>query len=78
MAELRAPMMASSNSSHCIAERTCLPLGGHSVWAALPPLPADETADRRPVVLVLAGTDGDALFHDQIRVRTFFQRACFI
>ena len=69
VAELRAPMAADGNSSQCIAARTCLPLGAHSVWAALPPLPADADADARPLLLVLAGVDGDGLFHDQIRVR---------
>ena len=69
VAELRAPMAAGGNSSQCIAARACLPLGAHTVWAALPPLPADADADARPLLLVLAGADGDGLFHDQIRVR---------
>ncbi len=32
-------MQAAGNSSACLAARTCLPLGGHSVVAALPALP---------------------------------------
>jgi len=69
MAELRAPMAAAGNSTQCLQRAACQPLGGHSVWAALPPLPADAGADARPLLLVLAGADGDALFHDRIRVR---------
>ncbi|KAK9832610.1 hypothetical protein WJX81_003488 [Elliptochloris bilobata] len=67
VAELRVPMAAAGNASACIAARACLPLGGHSVWATLPPLPANHSTDTLPLVLVLAGADGDALFHDQIR-----------
>lgn len=62
-------MAAAGNSTQCIQRAACLPLGGHSVWAALPPLPADAGADARPLLLVLAGADGDALFHNRIRVR---------
>ena len=30
---------AAANSSECIAAGSCKPLGGYSVWAAVPPLP---------------------------------------
>lgn len=40
VARMRLTMDAAPapNSSACLAERTCLPLGGHSVAAVLPPL----------------------------------------
>ncbi|KAL4441829.1 hypothetical protein ABPG77_003745 [Micractinium sp. CCAP 211/92] len=38
-AKMRLTMQAAGNSSACLAARTCLPLGGHSVVAALPALP---------------------------------------
>lgn len=31
-AELQTTMQAAHNSSACIADSSCLPLGGHSVW----------------------------------------------
>ena len=36
-ATVQSAMQGSSDSGTCLAARTCLPLGGHSVWAALPP-----------------------------------------
>ncbi|KAL4433984.1 hypothetical protein ABPG75_000425 [Micractinium tetrahymenae] len=39
-AKMRLTMEAAGNSTACLAARTCLPLGGHSVVAALPALPA--------------------------------------
>ena len=36
-ATVRSQMLGAGDSSACLAARTCLPLGGHSVWAAMPP-----------------------------------------
>ena len=71
LAELDGSMRAGSVSSSvmCLAAKSCLPLGGHSVWAAMPPFPKSGDPDRRPVSLVLAGLDGSGFFHDRIRVR---------
>jgi nicastrin len=76
VARMDAAMFASSNSTACISARTCLPLGGYSVWAALPPLPppppggaspqaaaAAAAAAGGPVVLALASVDAGSLFH---------------
>ncbi len=38
-ATVKSAMQGAGNSGTCLAARTCLPLGGHSVWAALPPPP---------------------------------------
>lgn len=62
-------MQAEGNSSTCLEQRTCEPLGGHSVWAAMPPYPADGGIDGLPVTLIVAQMDGIGLFHDLIRVR---------
>lgn len=67
VAELDATMWAAGNASACITQGTCLPLGGHSVWAALPPLPASGS-DNRPILLVAAGVDSAAFFHDRTKV----------
>ncbi|CAL8470795.1 g10337 [Coccomyxa elongata] len=66
VAELDATMWAAGNASACITQGTCLPLGGHSVWAALPPLPASGK-DNRPIILVAAGVDSMAFFHDRTK-----------
>ena len=44
--KLHYPMYAEQNSLSCLKRRTCMPLGGYSVWATLPPavLPASSPA----------------------------------
>lgn len=64
-ARMSLHMEASGNSTGCITGQTCLPLGGHSVLATLPPLPPPPaTGDGLPAVWVLAQFDSAALFHD--------------
>jgi hypothetical protein len=61
-------MLAKHNSSHCLAKGNCKPLGGFSVWAALPPLdPAKNNT--KPITLVVAQIDGIDMFHDEIVMR---------
>ena len=60
-------MWAEHNSTFCLAAGTCQPLGGHSVWATFPPLPA-AGSDSKSIIMVAAGMDGNAIFHDQIEV----------
>lgn len=62
-ARMSLHMDATGNSSACIAARTCLPLGGHSVVAALPPLPP-QGDDGLPALWVLSQFDSSALFHE--------------
>lgn len=74
---------AAANSSDCLAAGSCKPLGGFSVWAALPPLPPQAAAaagqrsgagaaaaagDGRGIILVVAQLDGLDMFHDAIQV----------
>lgn len=74
---MRLTMEGDGNSSACLAARTCLPLGGHSVVAALPALPpinssaANGTSvggstggDDMPAIWVLAQFDTAGLFHE--------------
>ncbi|KXZ43598.1 hypothetical protein GPECTOR_86g392 [Gonium pectorale] len=60
-------MEAEGNSSRCIADSTCLPVGGYGVWTAVPALPDTSYATNgsaRPITLLLAQVDSNSLFHD--------------
>ncbi|DBA90918.1 TPA: hypothetical protein ACH3X1_016125 [Trebouxia sp. C0004] len=63
-AHLEALMSASGNASTCIKQQTCQPLGGHSIWAAAPPLPptANSSSSQLPIIMLLAPVDSDSLF----------------
>ena len=67
-ARLESVMWGADNSSACIQSQTCLPLGGHSVWAAVPPLQAGAPA--RQIVLALAPIDSAAFFRSKAVVST--------
>ena len=41
---MEASRSGARNSSHCLSQGTCGPIGGYSVWAALPALPASGPA----------------------------------
>lgn len=74
----------AANSTACVAAGVCKPLGGYSVWSALPPLPpqtppaAAEAAEAgggsssqsggKPIVLVVAQMDSMEMFHDAAQV----------
>lgn len=62
-------MFAEGNSSSCLEAGTCQPLGGHSVWAAMPPFPSNGSSDGLPITMILSQTDGIGLFHDLIKVK---------
>lgn len=71
-------MDGAGNSSTCLGAQTCLPLGGHSVLATLPPLPpsapragagavaaaAAAGGGDLPAIWVLAQVDTASLFHE--------------
>lgn len=63
-AHLETIMSASVNASTCIKQHTCQPLGGHTIWAAAPPLAltADSSPSQLPVIMLLAPVDSDSLF----------------
>lgn len=55
----------AANSTSCIGDNTCLPLGGSSVLAALPPLRHNATSPDPKVILVVAQADAPpGLFHE--------------
>ena len=78
VAEMRFPMAAAAAAAaanpakRCLEQRTCQPVGGHSVLASVPPSPrrkddGDGTAtdtSRRGYLLVAARLDATAMFHD--------------
>lgn len=63
---LKTLMDEASNSVNCIQAQQCLPLGGYSDWASMPPLQPN-TATRQQI-LVLAHWDGNGLFRSRIEV----------
>jgi hypothetical protein len=71
MASMDAEMLGGGNASACIEAGTCQPLGGHTVWAALPPLPKTRQ-DGRPVTIVAAGIDSSAFFHARAKVHGIY------
>ncbi|EOD11619.1 hypothetical protein EMIHUDRAFT_214476 [Emiliania huxleyi CCMP1516] len=64
--ELKYPMFATGDSLSCLAEGSCLPLGGQSVWGALPPRTAAQSppAKDKPAVMLTASLDAAAFFHE--------------
>lgn len=69
-ARMTLHMDGTGNSTTCIGAQTCLPLGGHSVVATLPPLPppgnasAPAPVDDLPAVWILSQFDTAGLFHE--------------
>ena len=71
VAKMELLMQGTHNSTYCIQQNTCYPLGGHSVWASLPPASTstnDETQQQQSrqqqrVVLAVAQVDSTSLFH---------------
>jgi hypothetical protein len=64
---LESEMDESSNSVDCIPAKKCLPLGGYSSWASMPPLDTNGPMTRQQI-LVLAHWDGNGLFRSRIQV----------
>lgn len=50
------------DSTSCLKEQSCLPLGGYSVWSALPPINAGEPP--KSILLVMASMDTGSFFRD--------------
>ncbi|CAH9138973.1 unnamed protein product [Cuscuta epithymum] len=51
------------DSESCLREQTCLPLGGYSVWSALPPIKISSEKSR-PIILAVASMDSASFFRD--------------
>lgn len=74
-ARLKLTMTAgtSANSGDCIQAGNCKPVGGYSVWSALPALPPQAATpggspDGKPIILIVAQMDSIAMFHDAAQV----------
>ncbi|VFQ99696.1 unnamed protein product [Cuscuta campestris] len=52
------------DSESCLREQTCLPLGGYSVWSALPPINMSSEKPR-PIILAVASMDSASFFRDK-------------
>ncbi|XP_055828561.1 nicastrin isoform X2 [Solanum dulcamara] len=52
------------DSEFCLREQTCLPLGGYSVWSALPPIIASSSKKAKPMILTVASMDAASFFRD--------------
>lgn len=68
---LSTQMTLQSDSTSCIQGQQCLPLGGYSVWAAMPPfMPQQGTAaPEREQIVVMSHWDSRSLFRYMATVR---------
>ncbi|PIN06941.1 Transmembrane glycoprotein nicastrin [Handroanthus impetiginosus] len=53
------------NSDSCLKEGSCLPLGGYSVWSALPPINISYSPKAKPIVLTMTSMDSASFFRDK-------------
>lgn len=52
------------NSSTCLEEKTCLPIGGQSVWSALGRVDPGKPSEERKILAIIAPMDSMAFFSD--------------
>ncbi|XP_062150833.1 nicastrin isoform X2 [Alnus glutinosa] len=55
----------TGDSESCLKGRTCLPLGGYSVWSSLPPINVSSSDQSKPVILTVASMDSASFFRDK-------------
>ncbi|CAN6246191.1 unnamed protein product [Urochloa humidicola] len=69
VAEFDLVMQTTKAQTHdsvsCLKEHSCLPLGGHSVWASLPPIKNGSTERQKPIILVVTSQDSASFFRDR-------------
>eukprot|EP00850_Spirogloea_muscicola_P005384 SM000024S07846 [mRNA] locus=s24:834878:839764:- [translate_table: standard] len=53
-----------NNTAACLASLTCLPLGGYSVFSALPSFPAERVDTQKEVIIAMASVDAASFFRD--------------
>ncbi|KAG5529736.1 hypothetical protein RHGRI_030199 [Rhododendron griersonianum] len=53
------------DSESCLKEGTCLPLGGYSVWSALPPVNTSSSDSSKHIILAVASMDSASFFRDK-------------
>ena len=57
-------LQLDANSTKCLQDKTCLPIGGHSVWSALERIESPVSASPRRVLAITAPMDSIAFFPD--------------
>ncbi|KAK4767492.1 hypothetical protein SAY86_015242 [Trapa natans] len=69
VAEFDLVMQTTKSGTHdsvsCLKEQTCLPLGGYSVWSALPPINVSHINQPKPIILAMASMDSASFFRDR-------------
>ncbi|KZV53792.1 nicastrin [Dorcoceras hygrometricum] len=53
------------DSDACLRDGACLPLGGYSVWSALPPVSISSSPKTKPLVLTVTSMDSASFFRDK-------------
>lgn len=53
------------DSESCLREGSCLPLGGYSVWSALPTTNVSDSSKEKAIVLTVASMDSASFFRDK-------------
>jgi nicastrin len=69
VAEFNVVMQTTTSGTHdsesCLNEGTCLPLGGYSVWSALPPINISSPETSKPIILAITSMDSASFFRDK-------------
>lgn len=73
--KLESRMTEASTSFTCLEAAECVPLGGYSVWASMPPLQA---GSQRRQIVVLTHWDAAGLFRSAVQVRATQGSSCCI
>ncbi|OMO66813.1 Nicastrin [Corchorus capsularis] len=62
---MQTTKVGTHDSESCLREETCLPLGGYSVWSALPPINSSSSNQSKPIILTVASMDAASFFRDK-------------
>ncbi|MCO5593528.1 hypothetical protein L7F22_047542 [Adiantum nelumboides] len=61
---MQTTKVGTSTSVSCLVGSSCLPLGGYSVWSALPPVKASSSLNKQ-IVMAIASMDSASFFRDR-------------
>ncbi|KAL7254787.1 hypothetical protein ACSBR1_009018 [Camellia fascicularis] len=62
---MQTTKVGTRDSESCLKEETCLPLGGYSVWSALPPIKTLSSESSKRIILTVASMDSASFFRDK-------------
>ncbi|TYJ36477.1 hypothetical protein E1A91_A05G309400v1 [Gossypium mustelinum] len=62
---MQTTKVGTHESESCLKEETCLPLGGYSVWSAVPPINNSSSNQSKPIILTVASMDAASFFRDK-------------